>query len=177
MINDEKIKEHLKNEEWSEEQISEAMKWARQFIYICDPENFSNMVRSNMSPRSPMEPVSDKGPVEGEACKHPHSVSTGYLIHGKFEEMFCAHHCKAHWERKQMCRYEIVETVMLGFHTHNDQYDAFYDPGKGLTLEREPDGDTIYIVASSGRRKESITQAHAIDVWLEEGKIALIEEA
>lgn len=74
-------------------------------------------------------------------------------------------------------RYKILETVMLGFNTHNDQYDAFYDPGPtSVVLEREDDGDTI-TVTHGEKRKESITQAHAIDVWLEEGKIALIEEA
>jgi len=71
-------------------------------------------------------------------------------------------------------KYKILETVMLGFNTHNDQYDAFYDPGPtSVVLEHE--GDTI-TVTHGDKRKESITQAHAIDVWLKDGKIALIEE-
>ena len=69
-------------------------------------------------------------------------------------------------------RYRILKTVMLGFLTPQDQYDAFFDPGpNSVTLEREPDGDTIFIVTRSGERRETITQAHAIEVWLEDGKI------
>jgi hypothetical protein len=73
-------------------------------------------------------------------------------------------------------KYKILETVMLGFHDGRDQTDAFYDPDKGFLLEREEDGDTIFVTLGD-KRKESITQAHAIEVWLEDGKIALVEEA
>ena len=74
-----------------------------------------------------------------------------------------------------MKRYKILETVMLGFNTHNDQYNSFYDPGTGFELEREEDGDTIFI-ALRDNRKESITQSHAIEVWLEDGKIEEIAD-
>ena len=75
-----------------------------------------------------------------------------------------------------MIRYKLLETVMLGFNTHNNQYDAFYDPGPdSVVLEREDGGDTIF-VTHNGKRKESITQGHAIDVWLEDGKIAKIDD-
>lgn len=70
-----------------------------------------------------------------------------------------------------MNKYEIVETVMLGFLTPQDQYDSFIDPGKGFFLEREEDGDTIFLIRPDGERCETITQAHAIETWLEDGKI------
>ena len=74
-----------------------------------------------------------------------------------------------------MTRYKILKTVMLGFHDGRDQHDAFYDPGKGFELEREEDADTIFITLGD-KRKESITQGHAIEIWLEIGKIEEIED-
>jgi hypothetical protein len=75
-----------------------------------------------------------------------------------------------------MKQYKILETVMLGFIFRNDQSDAFFDPGPdSAILEREPDGDTIFVITSNGERFESITQAHAIEVWLGDGKIEAID--
>ena len=71
-------------------------------------------------------------------------------------------------------RYKILKTVMLGFTTHNDQFDAFFDPGPhSAILERAEGGDTIYVTRydACGESRESITQAHAIETWLEDGKI------
>lgn len=74
-----------------------------------------------------------------------------------------------------MTQYKLLETVMLGFLTPQDQYDAFFDPGPAaVILERNPAGDTIFIVKPDGERVETITQAHAIEVWLEDGKIEAI---
>ena len=73
----------------------------------------------------------------------------------------------------EMKQYKIIETVMLGFLTAQDQYDAFFDP-ESVVLEREPNGDTIFILKPNGERVETITQAHAIEVWLEDGKIEAV---
>jgi hypothetical protein len=67
-----------------------------------------------------------------------------------------------------MKKYKILETIMLGFITRQDQYDSFFKPEDGYVLES--DGSTIWAVKGE-ERHESITVAHAIGIWLGNGSI------
>lgn len=67
-----------------------------------------------------------------------------------------------------MKTYKILRTILLGFQTHNDQYDVLIDPGEGKHLEVE--GSTIWFVNAKGRH-ESITEVGAIENYLRDGYI------
>lgn len=69
-----------------------------------------------------------------------------------------------------MKKYKIIETICLGFLTHNDSYDALIDPGVG---HLEFDGKDIVWVDVLGDRFTSHTQNRAIKIWQDLG---LIEE-
>ena len=66
--------------------------------------------------------------------------------------------------------YDIVTWVILGFIDRGrEQIDVMYRAGQVVL---EWDGlDTLYAVSADGVRRESITQARAISVWLAEGRI------
>jgi hypothetical protein len=70
-----------------------------------------------------------------------------------------------------MKTYRITDLIMLGFATPQDQYHAYYKPSPSLTLEC--DGSTIWL-CTPNERLETITGAHAIDVWVNTGRIAEI---
>ncbi len=72
-----------------------------------------------------------------------------------------------------MKKYKLLQRIVLGFDTAQDQVDVLYKPTDGVILES--DGHTIWVVKND-RRRESITEAHAIDAWLTEGWIAEIPE-
>lgn len=71
-------------------------------------------------------------------------------------------------------KFKIKQTIMLGFITDRNQGDLLITPEDGYTLES--DGSTIWVV-SNNDRKESITMAHAIKLWLEQGKIEEIGDS
>lgn len=66
-------------------------------------------------------------------------------------------------------KYKVIQPVMLGFLTPQDQVDVLLDP-KDREFWLESDGHTIWGM-NSEQRQESITMANAIDIWLEQGKI------
>ena len=71
-----------------------------------------------------------------------------------------------------MKKYEIIEIICLGFLTINDSYDMLIDPGVG---HLEFDGKDIVWADPVGDRFVSHTQNHALQVWLEQGKIEEIK--
>lgn len=72
-----------------------------------------------------------------------------------------------------MKQYKILDTIMLGFLTHNDSYDIFIDPGLGYL--KFDDKDIIY-VDTKGAEHTSHTTNNAIDIWVEQGKIEECKE-
>ena len=70
-----------------------------------------------------------------------------------------------------MRKYKILKPIMLGFLTRQDQFDVIFEPKHEVSLES--DGETIWAIKNVVR-EESITMAHAIHVWLEQGRIAEI---
>lgn len=68
-----------------------------------------------------------------------------------------------------MTRYRVTGAVMLTFLTERDSYDLIL--GKDTVLEANH--ETIYLVEHDGRRRESITTANAIGLWIEQGQIVL----
>ena len=72
-----------------------------------------------------------------------------------------------------MMRYEIRDTIMLGFLTHNDSYDILVKPGNGYI---KFDGNDIIYVQKDGVELVSHTVNHAISIWLEQGKIKEIND-
>ncbi len=69
-----------------------------------------------------------------------------------------------------MKRYKILKLVILGFHVEGERCNAKLKVDED-TLES--DGHTIWAIID-GTRQESITQANAIGIWLQEGRIAEI---
>lgn len=69
-----------------------------------------------------------------------------------------------------MKRYKLLKLVILGFYVEGEQCDATLKAGEDVL---ESDGHTIWAIID-GTRYESITQANAIGIWLQEGRIAEI---
>lgn len=67
-----------------------------------------------------------------------------------------------------MRSFRMLDKLFMSFLTPQDQYDVLVDPGPDKTIEY--DGKEIFLVNSKGRHM-SITQNHAIEVWLSQGKI------
>lgn len=66
--------------------------------------------------------------------------------------------------------YQVLQPITLSFLTPQDQYDRTIKPEDDITIGW--DGEhTIFTVNSVGERKESITVAYAITVYLERGSI------
>jgi len=65
-------------------------------------------------------------------------------------------------------KYKVLDVVVLGFLTAQSQYDEIFHPEDGVVLES--DGQTIW-ATKDGKRKESITMAYAIDMWLDQGRL------
>ena len=71
-----------------------------------------------------------------------------------------------------MKKYRILDTIMLGFLTHNDSYDLLIDPGTG---ELAFNGNDIVYIDTKGVEHISHTVNHAINIWLEQRKIESVE--
>ena len=65
-----------------------------------------------------------------------------------------------------MTKYEILDTIMLGFLTHNDSYDALIDNGYVYF-----NGTDIVFIDSKGKEHISHTMSNALNIWEEQGKI------
>lgn len=72
-----------------------------------------------------------------------------------------------------MLKFEILGTVMLGFLTPQDSYDAFVEPGQG---HLEFDGSDIVWVKPDGSRKVSVTVNHALQIWMEQGLVRPLQD-
>lgn len=72
-----------------------------------------------------------------------------------------------------MKTYEIVEPVMLGFLTAQDQEDRFVSSEDG---HLKFNGEAIYFVDKEGKSHESITINCALDTWVEQGRLREITE-
>jgi hypothetical protein len=68
-------------------------------------------------------------------------------------------------------QYKILDTIYLGFLTHNDSYELFIDPGFG---HLKFDGSDIVYIDAHGGEHVSHTTNNAIDIWLEQGKIEVM---
>lgn len=68
-----------------------------------------------------------------------------------------------------MTKYEILDTIMLGFLTHNDSYDMLLDNGYIYF-----NGKDIAFIDSTGKEHISYTMNHALDIWEDQGKIKKI---
>lgn len=69
-------------------------------------------------------------------------------------------------------KYKVVGKILLSFNDREEgQADYIIDDG---TVEF--DGHNILRMGLDGNMYESITQNHAIDVWLKEGKLEEIKE-
>ena len=71
-----------------------------------------------------------------------------------------------------MKKYRILDTIMVGFLTHNDSYDLLIDPGTG---ELAFNGNDIVYIDTKGVEHISHTVNHAINIWLEQRKIESVE--
>ena len=67
-----------------------------------------------------------------------------------------------------MKQYQILDSLVLGFLTAQDSYDKIIEPTSG---HLEFDGKNIIFVDSWGNPHESHTVNHALEHWLNEGKI------
>jgi hypothetical protein len=72
-------------------------------------------------------------------------------------------------------RYRIKKFLVLGFLTPRDQEDRIYRAADSSGVVVESDGETIWVVEND-RREESVTEAHAIGLWVEEGLLEEIVE-
>lgn len=69
-------------------------------------------------------------------------------------------------------KYKILKSLILGFLTPQDQFDQIFGPDDDVILESN--GNTIWVI--KGKEKhESITQAHAIEFYLQKKIIEEIE--
>jgi hypothetical protein len=75
--------------------------------------------------------------------------------------------------RQQMTNYRILQTIVLGFLSHNDSYDAIFGPETGGHLKF--DGKDIIYVDKAGVEQVSHTSNNAIDIWLERKIIEVME--
>lgn len=69
--------------------------------------------------------------------------------------------------------YEICDTILLGFLTHNDSYDMLIKPGDGYIKFNDKD---IIFVDKDNTEHISHTINSAISVWLEKGWVKEIGE-
>lgn len=72
-----------------------------------------------------------------------------------------------------MNEYTILQTILLGFLTHNDSYDSIIGPEDG---HLKFDGSDIIFVDRNDKEHLSHTTNNAIDIWLEQGKLELKHE-
>lgn len=70
-----------------------------------------------------------------------------------------------------MTEYKILQTIVLGFLTHNDSNDMLIDPGFG---HLKFNGSDIIYIDARGVDHTSHTVNHAIDIWLQQGKIEVM---
>jgi ribulose-5-phosphate 4-epimerase/fuculose-1-phosphate aldolase len=66
-------------------------------------------------------------------------------------------------------RFRLVKSVILEFIVKNEQQGYWFKAENNVTLET--DGHTIWLVKPDGTRFESITMAHAVDVWVADGNV------
>ena len=67
-------------------------------------------------------------------------------------------------------KFEVLESVVLGFIVNNEQQDAVFKRGDVIYA----DGTSIWVLDATAH--ESTTMPHAIDVWLKGGKLREIPQ-
>lgn len=71
--------------------------------------------------------------------------------------------------------YKVLQPITLSFLTPQNQYDQMIEPEDDITIGW--DGEhTIFTIDPIGERKESITVAYAITIYLERGWIKEVKE-